>query len=120
MGKYNACTTDYLLTSAHKTQHTKAAALLLTAVVPRQLVLDLDPTPLPLGGGDLHDDPRVKFQMAVVLFSFLVRTMLDHCTFVVQTTMGSFEVNDDADLNAVKALISLPFVQGISELFPDE
>ena len=79
-----------------------------------------NPTPLPLGGGDLHDDPRVKFQMAVVLFSFLVRTMPDHCTFVVQTTMGSFEVNDDADLNAVKALISLPFVQGISELFPDE
>jgi len=49
-----------------------------------------------------------------------VRTMSDQCTFVVQTTMGSFEVEDEADLSAVKALIALPFVEGISNLFPDE
>jgi hypothetical protein len=58
--------------------------------------------------------------MAVLLFSFLVRTMSDQCTFVVQTTMGSFEVEDEAELSAVKALIALPFVEGISNLFPDE
>lgn len=82
------------------------------------LLKERDP-PLPFGG-ELHDDPRVSFQMAVLLFSFLVRTMSDQCTFVVQTTMGSFEVEDEADLSAVKALIALPFVEGISNLFPDE
>ena len=33
---------------------------------------------------------------------------------------GIDEVEDEADLSAVKALIALPFVEGISNLFPDE
>lgn len=76
-----------------------------------------DPEPIV---GELHDDPRVHFQMAFLLFSFLVRTLSDQCTFAVQMKNGNYKIEAEADLSAMKAWLSLHSWETVSDLFPEE
>ena len=75
-----------------------------------------DAASMPLAATDLHDDPHTKFQMAIVLFEFMVQKVADRSNFAFQSTAGCFKVQDRDDLSTVRALLHMPFVRGVDDL----